>query len=169
MTNDPISIEPLSGKFQAAHPCILPNSTLLQPFSKTDLAGCQTSCRENCSCLAMSRVKEVLARVLGVVEVAISTPYQRRKQRVPESPSDGSEETNFLENLTSMPIRYSYKDLETATNKFSVKLGQGGFGSVYKGVLADGTQIVVKKLESIGQGKKEFRAEVYTNNNSKQN
>ncbi|RHN75166.1 putative protein kinase RLK-Pelle-SD-2b family [Medicago truncatula] len=59
-----------------------------------------------------------------------------------------------------MPIRFRYKELEIATNNFSVKLGQGGFGSVYKGVLPDGTQLAVKKLEGNGQGKKEFRAEV---------
>ncbi|KAE8732794.1 S-domain-2 5 isoform 2 [Hibiscus syriacus] len=36
----------------------------------------------------------------------------------------------------------------------------GGFGSVYRGTLPDGTQLTVKKLEGIGQGTKEFRAEV---------
>ncbi|XP_015937528.1 G-type lectin S-receptor-like serine/threonine-protein kinase SD2-5 [Arachis duranensis] len=84
----------------------------------------------------------------------------RRKPNVPESQEENSEEDNFLENLTGMPIRYSYKDLEAATNHFSVKLGQGGFGSVYKGVLPDRTQVAVKQLEGIGQGKKEFRSEV---------
>lgn len=59
-----------------------------------------------------------------------------------------------------MPIRFTYKDLQTATNNFGLKLGQGGFGSVYQGVLPDGTRLAVKKLEGIGQGKKEFRAEV---------
>ncbi|KAB1204626.1 G-type lectin S-receptor-like serine/threonine-protein kinase SD2-5 [Morella rubra] len=43
-----------------------------------------------------------------------------------------------------------------------VLLGQGGFGSVYQGALPDGTRVAVKKLEGIGQGKKEFRAEVST-------
>ncbi|WMV42036.1 hypothetical protein MTR67_035421 [Solanum verrucosum] len=59
-----------------------------------------------------------------------------------------------------MPIRFSYKELQNATNNFSIKLGQGGFGSVYQGVLPDGARLAVKKLEGIGQGKKEFRAEV---------
>ncbi|KAJ4913849.1 G-type lectin S-receptor-like serine/threonine-protein kinase SD2-5 [Raphanus sativus] len=71
-----------------------------------------------------------------------------------------SEEDNFLENLSGMPIRFTYKDLQSATNNFSVKLGQGGFGSVYEGSLPDGSRLAVKKLEGIGQGKKEFRAEV---------
>ncbi|GFS42682.1 hypothetical protein Acr_00g0081090 [Actinidia rufa] len=85
--------------------------------------------------------------------------YYRRKRTLPESPKDTSEEDNFLETLSGMPIRFSYRDLQTATNNFSVKLGQGGFGSVYQGVLPDGTRVAVKKLEGIGQGKKEFRAE----------
>ncbi|KEH38797.1 putative protein kinase RLK-Pelle-SD-2b family [Medicago truncatula] len=83
--------------------------------------------------------------------------YYKKKKRLPR---ENSEEENFLENLTGMPIRFRYKDLEVATNNFSVKLGQGGFGSVYKGLLPDGTELAVKKLEGIGQGKKEFRAEV---------
>ncbi|XP_075508216.1 G-type lectin S-receptor-like serine/threonine-protein kinase SD2-5 [Primulina tabacum] len=84
----------------------------------------------------------------------------RKSKKVPESPKVSSEEDNFLEVLSGMPIRFSYKDLQTATNNFTVKLGQGGFGSVYRGNLPDGVQLAVKKLEGIGQGKKEFRAEV---------
>ncbi|WCJ34446.1 G-type lectin S-receptor-like serine/threonine-protein kinase At4g27290 [Euphorbia peplus] len=50
-----------------------------------------------------------------------------------------------------------------ATNKFSVenKLGEGGFGPVYKGVLEDGQEIAVKRLSrSSGQGLHEFKNEV---------
>ncbi|XWS26222.1 hypothetical protein CRYUN_Cryun26dG0012800 [Craigia yunnanensis] len=86
--------------------------------------------------------------------------YYKKKKKIPESPDETSEEDNFLEILTGMPTRFTYNDLRTATNNFSVKLGHGGFGSVYRGTLPDGTQLAVKKLEGIGQGKKEFRAEV---------
>ncbi|KAL1188295.1 G-type lectin S-receptor-like serine/threonine-protein kinase [Cardamine amara subsp. amara] len=51
----------------------------------------------------------------------------------------------------------------TATNNFSLsnKLGQGGFGSVYKGKLQDGKEIAVKRLSSSsGQGKEEFMNEI---------
>ncbi|KAK9690385.1 hypothetical protein RND81_09G124000 [Saponaria officinalis] len=73
---------------------------------------------------------------------------------------DSEEEDEFEDIITGMPVRYSYNDLQVATRSFSVKLGQGGFGSVYSGVLNDGIKVAVKKLEGIGQGKKEFRAEV---------
>ncbi|XVF35599.1 hypothetical protein REPUB_Repub18cG0159900 [Reevesia pubescens] len=90
----------------------------------------------------------------------VSFRYYKKKKKLPESPDETSEEDNFLGSLTGMPTRFNYNDLRTATNNFSVKLGQGGFGSVYRGTLPDGTQLAVKKLEGIGQGKKEFRAEV---------
>ncbi|CAA7047451.1 unnamed protein product [Microthlaspi erraticum] len=53
--------------------------------------------------------------------------------------------------------------IQTATNNFSLsnKLGQGGFGSVYKGKLQDGKEIAVKRLSSSsGQGKEEFTNEI---------
>ncbi|XP_057525661.1 G-type lectin S-receptor-like serine/threonine-protein kinase At2g19130 [Amaranthus tricolor] len=58
--------------------------------------------------------------------------------------------------------RFSYRDLQSATRNFSQKLGGGGFGSVFKGMLPDSTPIAVKKLEktSHNQGEKQFRAEV---------
>ncbi|KAK8591571.1 hypothetical protein V6N13_031611 [Hibiscus sabdariffa] len=50
-----------------------------------------------------------------------------------------------------------------ATDNFSIKnkLGQGGFGSVYKGILKDGREIAVKRLlRSSGGGLDEFKNEV---------
>ncbi|CAN1140004.1 G-type lectin S-receptor-like serine/threonine-protein kinase At2g19130, partial [Linum perenne] len=38
----------------------------------------------------------------------------------------------------------------------------GGFGNVFKGVVADSTAIAVKKLESISQGEKQSITEVST-------
>ncbi|XP_024021007.1 G-type lectin S-receptor-like serine/threonine-protein kinase At2g19130 [Morus notabilis] len=59
-------------------------------------------------------------------------------------------------------IAFAFRDLQNATKNFSEKLGGGGFGSVFKGILPDSTMIAVKKLESVGQGEKQFRAEVST-------
>ncbi|KAM2527213.1 G-type lectin S-receptor-like serine/threonine-protein kinase SD2-5 [Malus sylvestris] len=85
--------------------------------------------------------------------------YYRRKRLLDYS-QEILEEDKFLDSLSGMPIRFMYGDLSRATKNFSNKIGQGGFGSVYIGELPDGIQLAVKKLEGLGQGKKEFRAEV---------
>ncbi|XP_039168071.1 G-type lectin S-receptor-like serine/threonine-protein kinase At1g61480 isoform X1 [Eucalyptus grandis] len=58
---------------------------------------------------------------------------------------------------------YSFDSILLATNKFSTtsKLGQGGFGSVYKGKLKDGKEVGVKRLSSASaQGVEEFKNEI---------
>eukprot|EP00249_Psilotum_nudum_P013344 c24283_g1_i1 orf=391-2940(-) len=60
------------------------------------------------------------------------------------------------------PMKFHYKELKAATDNFKHKLGEGGFGSVYKGVLSDQSVVAVKKLEKSAQGDKEFIAEVLT-------
>ncbi|XP_045800517.1 cysteine-rich receptor-like protein kinase 10 isoform X2 [Trifolium pratense] len=53
--------------------------------------------------------------------------------------------------------------IEQITDNFSElsKLGEGGFGPVYKGTLPDGTEVAVKRLsETSGQGSEEFKNEV---------
>jgi len=57
-------------------------------------------------------------------------------------------------------VAFSYRELRSATKNFSEKLGQGGFGSVFKGQLRDSAAIAVKRLDSSFQGEKQFRAEV---------
>ncbi|KAK4253940.1 hypothetical protein QN277_009383 [Acacia crassicarpa] len=60
-------------------------------------------------------------------------------------------------------LAYDLEKVATATNNFDLtnKLGQGGFGPVYKGILQDGQNIAVKRLSrASGQGLEEFMNEV---------
>ncbi|XP_077218301.1 uncharacterized protein LOC143852667 isoform X2 [Tasmannia lanceolata] len=68
---------------------------------------------------------------------------------------------NYGYNLSK--IRYSYSDVEAMTMSFMDKLGEGGFGAVFKGTLPDGRLVAVKFLNSEShQGEIEFNHEVET-------
>jgi hypothetical protein len=67
-----------------------------------------------------------------------------------------------LDGVSEAAIRFRYKELAVATENFSNELGKGGFGSVYKGVLANGQAVAVKKLDESVHGEKQFRAEVHS-------
>uniref|UniRef100_M4DAZ9 Uncharacterized protein n=1 Tax=Brassica campestris TaxID=3711 RepID=M4DAZ9_BRACM len=63
---------------------------------------------------------------------------------------------------TPQSSQYDFKKIEAATKKFlmSNKLGEGGFGEVYKGTLSNGTEVAVKRLsKKSGQGIREFKNE----------
>ncbi|XP_048141128.1 G-type lectin S-receptor-like serine/threonine-protein kinase RKS1 isoform X2 [Rhodamnia argentea] len=63
---------------------------------------------------------------------------------------------------TDIPV-FDFGTVAAATSNFSSanELGQGGFGSVYKGVMNNGTEIAVKRLSKYsGQGNAEFKNEV---------
>ncbi|KAL6007354.1 hypothetical protein ACLOJK_032851, partial [Asimina triloba] len=83
------------------------------------------------------------------------------------------------EELRSLELQtgyFSLRQIKAATNNFDPanKLGEGGFGPVYKGTLSDGTKIAVKQLSAkSSQGNREFLNEIgllviyeYMENNS---
>ncbi|KAL7129406.1 hypothetical protein ABFS83_13G064100 [Erythranthe nasuta] len=58
---------------------------------------------------------------------------------------------------------FTLKEIKVATNNFDAanKIGEGGFGPVFKGVLSDGTAIAVKQLSAKSkQGNREFVNEI---------
>ncbi|MBA0880987.1 hypothetical protein Goshw_020757 [Gossypium schwendimanii] len=58
---------------------------------------------------------------------------------------------------------FTYTELATATNNFnsSTQVGQGGYGKVYRGTLADGMVVAIKRAqEGSLQGEREFLTEI---------
>ncbi|CAN1831636.1 Rust resistance kinase Lr10 [Linum perenne] len=70
----------------------------------------------------------------------------------------------FIQNHNLMPIRYSYSNIKNFTGGFKDKLGEGGFGSVYKCKLRSGSFAAVKILgkKSTAGGVQDFINEVAT-------
>ncbi|XP_022884361.1 LEAF RUST 10 DISEASE-RESISTANCE LOCUS RECEPTOR-LIKE PROTEIN KINASE-like 1.3 [Olea europaea var. sylvestris] len=72
-----------------------------------------------------------------------STTFTRSIPSYPSSKSDFGRASSYF----GVQV-FSYNELEEATNNFdpSRELGDGGFGAVYYGVLADGRVVAVKRL-----------------------
>ncbi|KAK4840040.1 hypothetical protein QYF36_026834 [Acer negundo] len=73
------------------------------------------------------------------------------------------DDDEVLLGIDAKPYSFSYSVLKTATEDFSPanKLGEGGFGAVYKGKLSDEREIAVKQLSVAShQGKSQFVAEI---------
>ncbi|KAL7142000.1 hypothetical protein ABFS83_08G093000 [Erythranthe nasuta] len=76
----------------------------------------------------------------------------------PPPPDEAVDEITTVESL-----QYGYSTIKAATNDFSDnnKLGQGGFGAVYKGKLPNNQEIAVKRLsKNSQQGDVEFKNEI---------
>ncbi|KAK6932381.1 Serine-threonine/tyrosine-protein kinase, catalytic domain [Dillenia turbinata] len=103
-----------------------------------------------------------------VIPVAVSAAFltilcycflrkKKEKAAIVEDNSAVGEITNV------QSLQYDLRTIETATNNFSIenKIGEGGFGDVYKGTLSNGQEVAVKRLsKGSGQGAEQFKNEV---------
>ncbi|KAL1325571.1 hypothetical protein AAHE18_13G169900 [Arachis hypogaea] len=85
--------------------------------------------------------------------------FGRKTTSAPKRDPDIDEELSGIQKVRL----YSYKELKLASDNFSPsnKIGEGGFGSVYKGLLKDGKVAAIKVLsDESRQGVKEFLTEI---------
>jgi serine/threonine protein kinase len=69
----------------------------------------------------------------------------------------------FLEDYKALkPSRYSYADIKRITNQFNHKLGEGAYGTVFKGKLSSEFYVAVKVLNNSKGNGEEFINEVGT-------
>lgn len=84
-----------------------------------------------------------------------SVPFWRRKTEV-----DKKVEEFIRQHGSSTPKRYNYSDIKKITNSLKEELGQGGYGSVYRGRLIDGRLVAVKILNASKGNGEDFINEV---------
>lgn len=116
-----------------------------------------------------TKVIIIVPVIVGSIAVAASIYFLWRiiTERKVRRKKEGLENLEYGDNrhqvqLKELPL-FEFRKLAIATNDFQDvnKLGQGGFGPVYKGILEDGLQIAVKRLSvASGQGLEEFMNEV---------
>ncbi|KAK6285369.1 hypothetical protein POUND7_011548, partial [Theobroma cacao] len=95
---------------------------------------------------------------VGILCMSVYIIYECRK-----SSSIDEYVEEFLRNYENLKLRkFSYSDIKKMTDGFKKQLGQGGFGSVFKGKLSNGCPVAVKMLaEAKGDGR-DFINEVAT-------
>ncbi|KAG6655960.1 hypothetical protein CIPAW_05G252700, partial [Carya illinoinensis] len=102
----------------------------------------------------------------GAAKIILGTPfvlafliYKWRRRHL--SMYNAIEE--FLQKHNDLvPIRYSYSEVKKMTKGFKDKLGEGGYGTVFKGTLRSGQHVAVKMLGKSKANGQEFISEVAT-------
>ncbi|XP_020412619.1 rust resistance kinase Lr10-like isoform X2 [Prunus persica] len=101
----------------------------------------------------------LIKSIFGVPFLAAFLIYKRRRMHL----SMYSSIEDFLQSDNNLiPIRYSYSDIKKMTSRFNEKLGEGGYGSVFKGKLRSGRFVAVKMLEKPKANGQDFISEVAT-------
>lgn len=106
-----------------------------------------------------------IAVILAVVAVVVIRLRFRSRQQQLEKQLDaeGRElriEYSFLRKVAGVPTKFRYQELVDATEGFRALVGKGSSGSVFMGVLTDGTPVAVKRIEGEERGEREFKSEV---------
>ncbi|XP_074573107.1 putative LRR receptor-like serine/threonine-protein kinase RKF3 [Curcuma longa] len=96
-------------------------------------------------------VCSILFLLLLVFASLIWIRRRRSLRRTPPAPAE-TRPSRALESISASTtlIKFTYEDIQLATRNFSRDniIGRGGYGNVYKGVLADGTEVALKRFKN---------------------
>ncbi|XP_052289586.1 G-type lectin S-receptor-like serine/threonine-protein kinase At4g27290 isoform X28 [Citrus sinensis] len=151
----------------------LPDSTSSWVSKSMNLNECREKCLDNSSCMAYTNSDirgegSGCAMWFGDLIDMRSVPdagqdFYIRMSASELEKTENNRETDQVQNMDLELPLFELATIANATDNFSInnKLGEGGFGPVYKGTLVDGQEIAVKRLSKISeQGLKELKNEV---------
>ncbi|PIN24105.1 Serine/threonine protein kinase [Handroanthus impetiginosus] len=100
--------------------------------------------------------------IAGIVVSSIVIFNIRKRSRLHKVNKESNHIVNkfLLAHGSLAPKRYKYSQIKKITKSFTDKIGQGGYGIVYKGKLPDGQLIAVKVLNENDENGEEFIKEV---------
>ncbi|KAM1320219.1 hypothetical protein ACFX2H_005122 [Malus domestica] len=108
----------------------------------------------------VASVVPIFVSVLLLV-VAYRCITKRARKKYNQAAADEPSGENDITTVGS--LQFDFAAIQAATSNFSGdhKLGEGGFGQVYKGILSNGQEVAVKRLSrNSGQGTEEFKNEM---------
>ncbi|KAL7243983.1 hypothetical protein ACSBR1_016244 [Camellia fascicularis] len=155
----------------------LPDSLyFLVNMTKTSLVDCEEACLRNCTCVAFALtsvsgcmlwfgelldMKEFSEHGQDLYLRMAASDLARRLDNGNQKVQDNNQSIVEEEDLAL--LLFDLATLSSATNNFSStnKIGEGGFGPVYRGEVTTGRKIAMKRLsKTLGQGLTEFKNEV---------
>ncbi|EXC29546.1 G-type lectin S-receptor-like serine/threonine-protein kinase RKS1 [Morus notabilis] len=166
----------------------LPDTSNARVEMGLNLRECEEQCLKDCNCTAYTSADETrdgvgclswhgdlvdiktytnLGQNLYIRVDAITLVIERRSRNLfgnTKRANDFLKVTELDDSRADSDVPlFDMHTIVVATANFSLdnKLGQGGFGSVYKGMVSNGKEIAVKRLSTCsGQGSAEFKNEV---------
>ncbi|RCV19730.1 LOW QUALITY PROTEIN: hypothetical protein SETIT_3G408600v2 [Setaria italica] len=111
-------------------------------------------------CLRRRRPQHLKKSTSSWFKLPAMLSLSRAASSAPSASEDLGDDEDVL--IPGLPTRFTYGELDAATDGFKWQIGCGGFGSVFRGELPDRSTVAVKRMNGLGagQGRREFLTEI---------